>query len=127
MHGRARLLTASYLTKHLAIDWRRGAAHFAHWLVDGDLANNWANWQWVAGTGTDTRPNRMFNPVAQARRYDPQGRYVRRWVPEIAHLPDDLVHEPHAAPDALSVGRHYPAPLVDHAEARLEFLQRRGA
>lgn len=128
MHGRARLLAASYLTKHLGIDWRRGAAHFAYWLVDGDLANNWANWQWVAGTGTDTRPNRMFNPVAQARRYDPDGRYVRRWVPEIAHLPDDLVHEPHAASDTLlSAGRHYPAPLVDHAEARIDFLQRRGA
>ena len=128
MHGRARLLTASYLTKHLAIDWRRGAAHFAYWLVDGDLANNWANWQWVAGTGTDTRPNRMFNPVAQARRYDPDARYVRRWVPEIAHLPDDVVHEPHVAAEALRAGgRHYPAPLVDHAEARIAFLQRRGA
>lgn len=128
MHGRARLLTASYLTKHLGIDWRRGAAHFAHWLIDGDLANNWANWQWVAGTGTDTRPNRMFNPVAQARRYDPDGRFVRRWVPEIAHLPDDLVHEPHMASDAVrGAGRPYPPPLVEHAEARVAFLERRGA
>jgi deoxyribodipyrimidine photo-lyase len=81
MHNRARLLTANYLTKHLGIDWRLGAAHFAHWLIDADVANNWASWQWVAGTGTDSRPNRTFNPHTQAARHDPDGRYVARWTP----------------------------------------------
>lgn len=78
MHNRVRMVTASYLTKTLGIDWRIGAAHFLYWLVDGDLANNSANWQWVAGTGTDTRPNRVLNPYRQAERHDPDGTYVRR-------------------------------------------------
>ena len=78
MHNRARLITASYLTKTLGIDWRHGAAHFLRWLVDGDIANNSANWQWVAGTGTDTRPNRILNPHRQAARHDPDGEYVAR-------------------------------------------------
>ena len=86
MHNRGRLLTASFLTKTLYVDWRVGARHFLDLLVDGDVANNQLNWQWVAGTGTDTRPNRVLNPVAQAKRYDPDGAYVRRWVPELAAL-----------------------------------------
>ncbi|KDN87748.1 cryptochrome/photolyase family protein [Kitasatospora cheerisanensis] len=106
MHNRARLLTASFLTKTLHHDWRVGAAHFLRLLVDGDLANNQLNWQWVAGTGTDTRPNRVLNPLRQADRYDPDGAYVRRWVPELAHLPGPSIHRPWLlAPD-------YPAPLV---------------
>ncbi|MFG2820819.1 cryptochrome/photolyase family protein [Kitasatospora sp. NPDC048365] len=106
MHNRARLLTASFLTKTLHHDWRTGAAHFLALLVDGDLANNQLNWQWVAGTGTDTRPNRVLNPLRQADRYDPDGAYVRRWIPELAHLPGPSVHRPWLlAPD-------YPAPLV---------------
>ncbi|MEX2503679.1 MAG: deoxyribodipyrimidine photo-lyase, partial [Egicoccus sp.] len=94
MHNRVRLLTASFLAKHLYVDWRLGAWHFMDWLVDGDLANNFAQWQWAAGTGTDSRPNRVFNPVAQARRYDPDGAYVRRHVPELAHLAVSAVHAP---------------------------------
>ncbi|MFD0275282.1 cryptochrome/photolyase family protein [Kitasatospora sp. NPDC127111] len=110
MHNRARLLTASFLTKTLHHDWREGAAHFLRLLVDGDLANNQLNWQWVAGTGTDTRPNRVLNPLRQADRYDPDGAYVRRWVPELAHLPGPSIHRPWL----LAPG--YPAPLVPPEE-----------
>ncbi|AUG80637.1 deoxyribodipyrimidine photolyase [Kitasatospora sp. MMS16-BH015] len=92
MHNRARLITASYLTKTLGHDWRVGARHFLRLLVDGDLANNQLNWQWVAGTGNDTRPNRVLNPLRQAERYDPEGAYVRRWCPELAHLPGKSIH-----------------------------------
>ncbi|MBD0693285.1 cryptochrome/photolyase family protein [Streptomyces sp. CBMA123] len=115
MHNRARLLTASFLAKSLHLDWRIGAAHFLSLLVDGDVANNQLNWQWVAGTGTDTRPNRVLNPLRQADRYDPDGDYVRRWVPELAHLPGPAVHRPWLlAPD-------YPDPLIapDTLSARL--------
>ena len=94
MHNRARLLTASFLTKDLYIDWRAGAAHFFDLLVDGDVANNVGNWQWVAGTGVDTRPNRVFNPITQAKRFDPEGDYVRRYVPELADVEGAAVHEP---------------------------------
>jgi deoxyribodipyrimidine photo-lyase len=94
MHNRARLLTASFLTKDLGLDWRLGAGHFFEWLVDGDVANNVGNWQWVAGTGVDTRPNRRFNPIRQARRFDPDGDYVRRYVPELAGIEGRAVHEP---------------------------------
>ncbi|BCB91159.1 cryptochrome/photolyase family protein [Phytohabitans suffuscus] len=80
MHNRARLVTASYLTKHLELDWREGAAWFARWLLDADVANNWGNWQWVAGTGNDTRPHRRFNPERQARRFDPDGGYRERYL-----------------------------------------------
>ena len=83
MHNRARLLVASFLVKDLGIDWRRGAALLRALLVDGDVANNTGNWQWVAGTGTDSRPNRVFSPLRQAQRFDPDGDYVRRYVPEL--------------------------------------------
>ncbi len=133
MHNRARLLTASFLTKHLHIDWRAGAAHFDRWLVDGDVANNISQWQWVAGTGTDSRPNRMFNPVTQSRRYDPDGDYIRRHVPELAGLDGDAVHAPWSsggtadvASDGDGAAAGYPAPIVDHAEARERFLAARG-
>ncbi|MFI6316237.1 cryptochrome/photolyase family protein [Nonomuraea sp. NPDC050556] len=109
MHNRARLITASYLVKHLRIDWRRGAAHFFDLLLDGEVANNFGNWQWVAGTGNDTRPNRTFNPLRQARRFDPEGRYVRAHVPELADVPAAHVHEPWHAPAPV---RAYPPPLV---------------
>ncbi|MER7585388.1 deoxyribodipyrimidine photo-lyase [Kitasatospora sp. NPDC097691] len=108
MHNRARLITASFLTKTLRHDWRPGAAHFLHLLVDGDLANNQLNWQWIAGTGNDTRPNRVLNPLRQAERYDPDGTYVRRWLPELAHLPGRAVHQPWTWDGPLD----YPAPLV---------------
>jgi deoxyribodipyrimidine photo-lyase len=114
MHGRARMITASFLTKDLHLDWRLGAAHFLQNLVDGDIACNQLNWQWVAGTGTDTRPGRVLNPVAQSRRHDAFGGYIRRWVPELAHLPAAAIHEPSPA-DRRAVG--YPQPIVDHGEA----------
>ena len=92
--NRQRMVVASYLTKDLAVDWRLGAAHFMEQLLDGDAASNSGNWQWVAGTGTDTRPNRRFNPVRQGRLHDPDGDYVRRWIPELASLPAPQIHEP---------------------------------
>ncbi|MEX1178178.1 MAG: deoxyribodipyrimidine photo-lyase [Nitriliruptor sp.] len=122
MHNRARMLTASFLTKHLHVDWRVGAWHFMDHLVDGDLANNFAQWQWVAGTGTDSRPNRVFNPVTQSRRYDREGRYIRRYVPELAGLDDRSVHAPWEAGEQLFAAADYPPPLVDHREARERFL-----
>ncbi len=94
MHNRARLITAAYLVKHLRIDWRVGYDHFFDLLLDGDVADNAGNWQWVAGTGNDTRPNRTFNPLRQARRFDPDGEYVRRYVPELADVPATHILEP---------------------------------
>jgi deoxyribodipyrimidine photo-lyase len=126
MHNRARLLTASFLTKHLRIDWRIGAWHFMDHLVDGDLANNFGQWQWTAGTGTDSRPNRMFNPVTQAQRYDPSGAYVRRYVPELAVVDDARLHAPWEADGSLFAAADYPPPIVDHREARDRFLDDRG-
>ena len=124
MHNRARLVTASFLAKHLYLDWRVGADHFASLLVDGDLANNALNWQWVAGTGADTRPNRVFNPTRQARRYDPRGDYVRRWVPELGHLEGAAVHEPWRL--AVLMPPDYPEPVVEHEEAVRRFRTARG-
>jgi deoxyribodipyrimidine photo-lyase len=114
MHGRARMISASFLTKDLNLDWRLGAAHFLRHLVDGDLACNQLNWQWVAGTGTDTRPARMLSPVLQGRRHDPEGDYIRRWVPELADLPAGEIHEPGHG-NRRSAG--YPEPIIDHHEA----------
>lgn len=94
MHNRARLITASFLTRDLGIDWRAGAAHFWDLLVDGEIANNAGNWQWVAGTGNNPRPNRVMNPIRQAQQFDPQGAYVRRYVAELAHVEGAAVHEP---------------------------------
>jgi deoxyribodipyrimidine photo-lyase len=129
MHNRVRMITASFLTKHLYVDWRVGAWHFMDWLVDGDLANNFAGWQWTAGTGMDSRPNRVFNPVTQSRRHDPTGVYLRRYVPELAELDDATIHAPWEAADTLlgpGTGA-YPPPIVDHREARARFLETRGA
>ena len=92
--NRQRLVAASLLVKQLRIDWRIGAAHFMKHLLDGDAASNSGNWQWVAGTGADPRPNRTFNPVRQGRLHDPEGDYVRRWVPELAALPATRIHDP---------------------------------
>jgi deoxyribodipyrimidine photo-lyase len=127
--NRARMVAASFLVKDLLIDWRLGERHFLHWLVDGDPAQNAGNWQWVAGTGADAAPYfRVFHPVAQGIRFDPDGAYVRRWVPELAGLPSPAIHAPwEAAPAVLaaagvSLGVDYPWPLVDHAEARAATL-----
>jgi deoxyribodipyrimidine photo-lyase len=128
MHNRARMIVASFLTKHLYLDWRVGAWHFMDHLVDGDLANNFGQWQWMAGTGTDSRPNRMFNPVTQSERYDPGGVYLRRYVPELAEVDDAHVHAPwEAAGTLLSAGDGYPPPIVEHRAARDRFLTARGA
>jgi deoxyribodipyrimidine photo-lyase len=110
--NRARLIVASFLTKTLGIDWREGAAHFERLLVDADLANNVGNWQWVAGTGNDTRPNRILNPIRQAHRFDADGSYVRRWVPELAELEGKAIHEPWTLEDELRDELDYPAPVV---------------
>ena len=121
MHNRARLVTASFLTKDLGIDWRAGAAQFWDLLVDGEIANNAGNWQWVAGTGNDTRPNRVLNPTRQALRFDPAGAYVRRYVPELSEVDGAAVHEPWK----LSRRLDYPAPIVDHAQAAARLRGRR--
>ncbi|MFJ6214699.1 cryptochrome/photolyase family protein [Streptomyces sp. NPDC092296] len=126
MHNRARLLTASFLTKTLYLDWREGAAHFLALLVDGDVANNQLNWQWVAGTGTDTRPNRVLNPLAQARRFDPAGDFVRRWVPELAGVAGGAVHRPWLLPAGQRAGLDYPEPIVDLDAAVRRFRRARG-
>jgi deoxyribodipyrimidine photo-lyase len=126
VHNRTRMVAASFLVKDLLVDWRLGERHFFNWLVDGDVAQNVGNWQWVAGTGADAAPYfRVFNPVAQGIRFDPEGEYVRRWVPELAGLPAPAIHAPwEASAEALAaagvtLGVTYPLPLVDHAEARL--------
>jgi deoxyribodipyrimidine photo-lyase len=122
MHNRARLIVASFLTKDLYLDWRVGARHFLDLLVDGDLANNNLNWQWVAGTGTDTNPHRIFNPTVQGRRFDPDGDYVRRYVPELRAIKDGSVHDP---PTKVRRAYGYPDPVVDHQEAIAEYRERR--
>jgi deoxyribodipyrimidine photo-lyase len=122
MHNRARMLTASFLTKDLLLDWRRGERFFQQHLLDGDPASNNGGWQWTASTGTDAQPwFRIFNPVRQGERFDPDGAYVRRWIPELESVPAEAVHRPWEFP-ALAPG--YPAPLVDHAVQRQEVLRR---
>lgn len=129
MHNRVRMVVASFLTKHLLIDWREGEGWFWDTLVDADPANNAASWQWVAGTGADAAPYfRVFNPVLQGERFDPKGAYVRRHVPELARLPDKWLHKPWQAPRAIldeaevRLGETYPEPIVDHAMARQRAL-----
>ncbi|MEU1458840.1 cryptochrome/photolyase family protein [Streptomyces avermitilis] len=126
MHNRGRLLTASFLTKTLYVDWRVGARHFLELLVDGDVANNQLNWQWMAGTGTDTRPNRVLNPVTQAKRYDPDGAYVRRWLPELEGLPGATVHEPWKLKGLERAAYDYPDPIVELADGLARFRHARG-
>jgi deoxyribodipyrimidine photo-lyase len=133
MHNRVRMLTASFLVKNLLIDWRRGERWFRHLLADGDVPQNVGNWQWVAGTGPDASPfNRVFNPVLQGRRFDPDGDYVRRWVPELAGVPGEAVHEPwelgplELAAAGVVLGDSYPEPIVDLAESRARALDAYG-
>ena len=129
MHNRVRMICASFLVKDLLVDWRRGERFFRHHLVDADVAQNAGNWQWVAGTGPDAAPYfRVFNPTSQGIKFDPDGDYVRRWVPELAALPAPLIHEPAVAGDldlaaaGVSLGENYPGPIVDHREARQRAL-----
>lgn len=126
VHNRVRMVVGSFLTKDLHLHWRRGARHFMQHLRDGDLASNQQGWQWVAGTGTDPSPYfRVFNPVKQGKDFDPDGDYVRRWVPELREVPARFVHEPWLAPGGAPAG--YPAPVVDHRAERGETLRRYAA
>ena len=125
MHNRIRMVTASFLVKHLLIDWRCGERWFWDTLVDADAGSNPANWQWVAGCGADAAPYfRVFNPILQGKTFDPEGSYVRRWVPELAGLDSALIHEPwratplELASAGIELGVTYPAPLVDHRAGR---------
>ncbi len=129
MHNRVRMICASFLIKHLLQDWRAGQAWFWDTLVDADLANNSASWQWVAGSGADAAPYfRIFNPVTQGEKFDPEGAYVRRWVPELSRLEANVIHQPWTAlPSALAragvrLGTDYPLPIVDHKAARARAL-----
>lgn len=123
MHNRLRMLTASFLVKDLHRWWPEGARHFLTHLLDGDIASNNHGWQWVAGTGASASPYfRIFNPMTQGKRFDPHGDYVRRWVPELAHLPGSAAHEPWTHPDGYARG--YPTRIVDHADERRESLKR---
>jgi deoxyribodipyrimidine photo-lyase len=125
MHNRARMIVASFLTKDLLIDWRLGERYFMQHLLDGDPAANNGGWQWTAGTGADAAPYfRVFNPILQGKKFDPQGVYVRRWVPELAAVPDQFLHAPWEMPVDIQrragcmIGKDYPTPIVDHALAR---------
>ena len=123
VHNRARMVAASFLTKHLLLDYRRGEAHYLRWLTDGDWAANNAGWQWSAGCGCDAQPwFRIFNPVTQGLKFDPDGDYVRRWVPELADCPTAFIHEPWKMPKQIRMRFDYPEPIVDHAFARERFL-----
>jgi deoxyribodipyrimidine photo-lyase len=123
MHNRVRMVTASFLVKDLHIWWPHGARHFLRLLIDGDVASNNHGWQWTAGTGTDAAPYfRVFNPVSQGQRFDADGDYVRRWVPELRHLPGKAAHEPWAHEEGYAEG--YPERIVDHKAAREEALAR---
>jgi len=133
MHNRVRMIVGSFLTKDLLISWSAGARWFWDTLVDADLANNTLGWQWIAGCGADAAPYfRVFNPVSQGEKFDGDGQYVRRWVPEVSKLPDGVIHEPWAAKvdelklAGLELGRDYPEPMVDHAEARRQALEAYG-
>lgn len=126
MHNRLRMITASFLVKDLLIDWRKGEAHFARWLLDYDLAANNGGWQWAASTGCDAQPYfRIFNPITQSQKFDPKGQFIRRYVPELANLDDKAIHAPWQAkqlPLGFRLGRDYPHPIVDHAAQRLRAL-----
>ena len=129
MHNRVRMIAASFLVKDLLVPWQHGARWFLDTLVDADLANNSASWQWVAGCGTDAAPYfRIFNPVVQGKKFDPDGAYVRRWIPELRDMPARYIHEPWLADRrtqataGIAVGDDYPQPLVDHGEARQKAL-----
>jgi deoxyribodipyrimidine photo-lyase len=124
------MIAASFLIKDLLIDWTHGARWFWDTLVDADLASNTLGWQWVAGCGADAAPFfRIFNPTSQGVKFDPNGIYVRRWVPELARLPNEWIHEPWSAPPQvlkaaeIKLGEQYPRPIVKHSDARLEALK----
>lgn len=130
MHNRVRMIVASFLIKHLMIHWQEGEKWFWDTLVDADLANNSANWQWVAGCGADAAPFfRIFNPITQGEKFDPKGHYIRRWVSELKNLPDKYISSPWTADKdtlkkaGIELGKDYPEPIVDHSQAREEALE----
>jgi deoxyribodipyrimidine photo-lyase len=115
MHNRARMIVASFFTKDLHLNWRIGEEHFAQYLMDYELSSNVGGWQWAASTGTDAQPYfRIFNPELQSRRFDPEGAYIRRFVPELRDLDNDAIHAPHKAGGLFAATNDYPAPIVDH-------------
>ncbi len=125
MHNRVRMIVASFLTKGLFVDWRLGADWFLDTLVDADLANNSASWQWVAGSGADAAPYfRIFNPILQSQKFDANGTYIKKWVPELAALNKDIIHAPWESNDATMIYRKidYPKPIINHSEARAQAL-----
>ena len=131
VHNRARMISASFLTKHLMVHYKHGESHYLKYLVDGDWAQNNAGWQWSAGCGCDGQPYfRVFNPFTQGEKFDPDGAYVRRWLPELSTMPTKYIHRPWEAPPAVlqqagvRLGETYPRPIVDHKEARLRYLER---
>ena len=130
MHNRVRMIVGSFLVKHLLQDWRAGENWFWDTLVDADTANNPASWQWVAGSGADAAPYfRIFNPMTQGEKFDPDGKYVRRWVPELKDIPTKYIHAPWTAPKSVQerigvkIGYDYPEPQVDHTSAREAALE----
>jgi deoxyribodipyrimidine photo-lyase len=129
MHNRGRMIVASFLTKHLLVDWRRGEEFFMQHLLDADPASNNGGWQWTAGTGTDAAPYfRIFSPILQGKKFDPHGAFIRRWLPELSNVPDELIHEPWKMPLSVQrqvgcvLGEDYPHPIIDHAWARQRAL-----
>ena len=127
MHNRVRMVVASFLTKDLMHDWRKGAEYFEEKLMDIETSSNSGGWQWAASTGVDPKPLRIFNPRLQSERFDPEGDYIKRFVPELRKVPMKFIHAPHALPPALQkelgcvIGKHYPVPIVDHATASNEY------
>jgi deoxyribodipyrimidine photo-lyase len=131
MHNRVRMIVGSFLVKHLLIHWKEGEKWFWDTLVDADLANNTFGWQWASGSGADAAPYfRIFNPTVQGERFDKEGNYVKKWIPELKHLPKRYLHKPWEAPAevlkeaCIELGKDYPHPVVDHKEARERALQR---
>ena len=123
MHNRVRMIVASFLTKDLLIDWRKGASWFEHTLLDADLANNRAGWQWTAGCGADAAPYfRVFNPILQGEKFDPEGTYIKKWIPELKDLDKKYIHKPWQAKED-GIETNYPEPILDHGEARKKALE----
>jgi deoxyribodipyrimidine photo-lyase len=130
MHNRVRMIVGSFLVKHLLIDWRHGETWFWDTLVDADAGNNTASWQWVAGTGADAAPYfRVFNPILQGEKFDPNGAYVKHWCPELANVPASVIHKPwtlaphEASRYGLRLGATYPKPIIDHDFGRQRALE----
>ncbi|MCJ7695764.1 MAG: DNA photolyase family protein, partial [Anaerolineaceae bacterium] len=130
MHNRARMIVASFLTKDLLINWQEGEKWFMDQLIDGDLASNNGGWQWTAGVGTDAAPFfRIFNPILQSKKFDPQGDYIRKWVPALTDIPTEYIHEPWLMPDLIQskygckIGKDYPFPIIDRKNSRERTLR----